>query len=104
MKQFIYTRVLPLCCLFLVSLSLAHATHNRSGEIVIETLTDENGNCGLTVQATIITYTKTSSVDADRDSLTICWGDDTCERVARANGPLMPPQGEPLENDIKFNI
>lgn len=99
-----HMRVLFLCGIFLLSLGFAHATHNRSGEIVVETLTDENGNCGLTVQATIITYTKTSSVDADRDSLTICWGDDTCERVARANGPLMPPQGEPLENDIKFNL
>lgn len=97
-------RVFSLVCLFLFSLNLAQATHNRSGEIVVETLTDEDGNCGLTVRATIITYTKTSSVDADRDSLTICWGDDTCERVARANGPQMPPQGEPLENDIKFNI
>ncbi|MEO0727116.1 MAG: gliding motility-associated C-terminal domain-containing protein [Bacteroidota bacterium] len=104
MKESFYLRLLSVCCLFFLGLSTVLATHNRSGEIVVETLTDGNGNCGLTVRATIITYTKTSSVDADRDSLTICWGDDTCERVARANGPLVPPQGEPLENDIKFNL
>ena len=104
MKGFLHIRLLSVFCFFFISLSAVYATHNRSGEIVVETLTDENGDCGLTVRATIITYTKTSSVDADRDSLTICWGDDTCERVARTNGPLNPPQGEPLENDIKFNL
>ncbi len=79
-----------------------YATHNRAGEISIEQV----GNCAesLEVKATIVTYTKASSRPADRDTLEICWGDGTCQSVARANGPGNPPQGEILENDTKFNI
>ena len=78
------------------------ATHNRAGEISIEQI----GNCNesLTIRATIVTYTKASSRPADRDSLTICWGDGTCITVGRVNGPGSPPQGELLENDVKKNI
>ncbi|MDX1666904.1 MAG: fibronectin type III domain-containing protein, partial [Saprospiraceae bacterium] len=78
------------------------ATHNRAGEISIEQV----GDCtnSLTVRATITTYTKASSRPADRDTLTICWGDGICERVARANGPGSPPQGIVLENDTKRNL
>lgn len=98
-------RLLSLTLLLLVALPAAWATHNRAGEIIVETVPDENGNCGLTVKATIITYTKASSTDADRDSLTICWGDDNCEVIARNNGPGTPPQGEELEDeDIKYNV
>ncbi|MBX2928713.1 MAG: gliding motility-associated C-terminal domain-containing protein [Saprospiraceae bacterium] len=78
------------------------ATHNRAGEIIVEQV----GDCtsSLTVKATIITYTKASSVQADRDTLTICWGyGQQCERVARSNGGGVPPQGVVLENDVKFN-
>ncbi len=80
----------------------ALATHNRAGEITVEQV----GDCvqSLTVRATITTYTKASSRPADRDTLTICWGDGTCERVARFNGPGSPPQGEILENDTKKNL
>jgi gliding motility-associated-like protein len=47
-------------------------------------------------------------VQADRDSLIICFGyevngEPVCERVSRANGFGNPPQGEPLENDTKVN-
>ena len=52
----------------------------------------------LTVQATITTYTKASSIPADRDTLTICWGDGSCELVPRSNG-----DGELLPNDTKVN-
>ncbi|MEZ5042574.1 MAG: gliding motility-associated C-terminal domain-containing protein [Saprospiraceae bacterium] len=78
------------------------ATHNRAGEITVEQI----GDCteSLTIRATIVTYTKASSRPADRDTLTICWGDGQCERVPRANGPGSPPQGIILENDTKFNI
>ncbi len=78
------------------------ATHNRAGEISIEQV----GDCteSLTIKATIVTYTKASSRPADRDSLTICWGDGQCESVLRANGPGFPPQGEILENDTKKNF
>ncbi|MEO1438601.1 MAG: gliding motility-associated C-terminal domain-containing protein, partial [Bacteroidota bacterium] len=76
------------------------ATHNRAGEITYEQIGP------LTFRATITTYTKTTSVPADRDSLEICWGDGSCEFVLRVNGPLDPngvPQGDPLPNNIKFN-
>lgn len=85
----------------LVFTSLAFATHNRAGEIIVEMIPDENGNCGLRVRATIITYTKTSAFNADRDSLELMWGDGSSEFVHRTNGPGL--QGEPLENDIKYN-
>jgi len=84
------TTVTFLCfCFFYTSL---HATHNRAGEIIYQQ-TDP-----LTIQATIITYTQTSSMAADRDNLTICWGDGTCEMLLRSNG-----NGEPIENDYKVN-
>ena len=75
-------------------------THNRAGEITYEQLGP------LTFRVTITTYTKTSSVPADRDSLELFWGDGTSEWVLRVNGNPGPngvPQGEPLPNNIKFN-
>ncbi len=77
------------------------ATHNRAGEISISQV----GDCteSLTVRAIVTTYTKASSRPADRDTLTICWGDGLCERVARSNGPGNPPKGIILENDTKKN-
>jgi gliding motility-associated-like protein len=81
------------------------ATHNRAGEIIVRQVGEP---CGLTVEATIITYTKASSVAADRDTLTICWGDGQCEEVARSNGPQPDPskakKGEIRPNDIKYNL
>ncbi|MFK8104783.1 MAG: gliding motility-associated C-terminal domain-containing protein [Saprospiraceae bacterium] len=70
----------------------AQATHNRAGEITYI----QTGN--LSITAIITTYTKTSSVPADRDSLRLCWGDGTCEFVLRDNG-----NGTQLPNDIKKN-
>ncbi len=77
------------CC---ISFQNAHATHNRAGEITYRVID------GLTIEATIITYTKASSVAADRDTLEICWGDLTCEMVGRVNGT-----GDLLPNDTKLN-
>ena len=68
------------------------ATHNRAGEIIYQQIDQ------LTIEATIITYTQTSSVQADRDSLIICWGDGTCETLLRSNDG-----GNPIENDFKVN-
>ncbi len=93
-------KYLPFLCLCLLPLA-ALATHNRAGDISIEQLEDENGVCGLRIRATITTYTKASSVAADRDTLTICWGDGSCEKVARINGN---GNGVLLGNDIKKNI
>ncbi|HMQ49274.1 MAG TPA: gliding motility-associated C-terminal domain-containing protein [Saprospiraceae bacterium] len=93
--------LIALCVLFFaLPLTQIYATHNRAGEITVEQLDCE----GLTVRATVTTYTKASSIPADRDTLTICWGDGHCERVARSNGFGNPPQGEFLENDTKKNI
>lgn len=75
------------------------ATHYRAGEIRVEQIGDCNT---LTIRATIFTYTKASSIQADRDSLTLCWGDGTCTRVSRTNGPNN--KGELLGNDIKKNL
>ena len=90
-----------LFALGLVIVSPLSATHNRAGEISIEQV----GDCvtSLTIKATITTYTKASSVQADRDTLTICWGDGQCERVARSNGSGVPPRGVVIENDTKYN-
>lgn len=86
--------LLSLFILLLVSGAVdLHATHNRAGEIRFE----QTGP--LTVRATVITYTKASSVLADRDSVRVMWGDGTDDWVQRANG-----NGEILPNDTKFNI
>ncbi|MBP6810109.1 MAG: T9SS type A sorting domain-containing protein [Saprospiraceae bacterium] len=69
------------------------ATHNLSGEIVFQ----KTGGLGVT--ATIVTYTKATSVNADRDSLLLCWGDGNCTMVARSNGT-----GEIVGANIKKNI
>ncbi len=74
---------------------LSHATHNRGGEIHIEQIGP------LTIRATIITWTRTRSVSADRDTLTICWGDGACEQVGRANGG---GKGIALSDEVKYNI
>lgn len=70
-----------------------YATHNRAGEITYIQLSN------LTIRATLVTYTKTSSVGADRDTLSISWGDGSFTNVKRSNG-----NGQPLPNDIKKNI
>ncbi len=73
------------------------ATHNRAGEIRVEQIGP------LMVRCTIITWTKASSVNADRDTLTLVWGDGQRQQVVRSNGPGNPPQGVVLPNDIKYN-
>lgn len=71
------------------------ATHNRAGEITYDQIGD------LRIRITITTYTQTSSVAADRDSLLVFWGDGTSEYVYRINGG---GDGVPLENNVKLNI
>ncbi|MBC7775785.1 MAG: gliding motility-associated C-terminal domain-containing protein [Phycisphaerae bacterium] len=79
---------------FLAAPIALFATHNRAGEIHIEQIGP------LEIRATIITWTKTSSVNADRDTLEINWGDGLIEKVTRSNGN---GNGVPLANDIKYN-
>ncbi len=89
--------VWPLAVLLFLLLGdpvLLLATHNRAGEIVYEHVQ------GFTYKVTIITYTKQSSVSADRDSLEISWGDGLSDTLPRVNGG---GNGVSLGNDIKYN-
>jgi len=90
--------ILGVCFLFTTDLA---ATHNRAGEITVEQIDP------LMVKATITTYTKATSTQADRDSLTLCWGDGDCELFIRVNGVIGNsgiPVGEILPNNTKLNI
>ncbi len=71
----------------------AMATHNRAGEITYKVVGP------LTIEVTITTYTKASSVAADRDTLDIYWGDGFSDRIGRVNG-----NGQLLPNDTKMNL
>jgi gliding motility-associated-like protein len=68
------------------------ATHNRAGEITYR----QTGP--LTIEITIITYTKASSTAADRDSLEVFWGDGSKEFVKRDESKTRFEA-----NDIKIN-
>lgn len=79
---------LTLMCMVQIS----EATHNRAGEITFRQIGP------LTLEVTITTYTKASSVGADRDSVLLDWGDGNFENLVRSNG-----NGLLLENDVKKN-
>ncbi len=70
-----------------------HATHNRAGEITYKQIGD------YTIEVTVTTYTKTTSIQADRDSILLDWGDETMEYLKRSNG-----EGEDLGNNIQKNV
>jgi gliding motility-associated-like protein len=101
-KPYSYLRSLLLALLVFGAALPLLATHNRAGQITVRQI----GDCvtSLTVEVTITTFTKASSRPADRDTLTIFWGDGTFDRVGRVNGPGNPPQGDLLENDTKKNL
>lgn len=80
---------------FLLAPLALFATHNRAGEIHVAQIGP------LKVRATIITWTKTSSINADRDTLDINWGDGVIQKVPRSNNG---GQGQPLPNDVKYNV
>jgi gliding motility-associated-like protein len=69
--------------------AVLRATHNRAGEIHVEQIGP------LTVRATLVTWTKTSS-PIIRDTMTICWGDGTCEKIVRVVNTTLP-------NDIRYS-
>lgn len=73
--------------------TIIKATHNRAGEITYVQLSDNY------VRAIVTTYTKTSSSSADRDTITISWGDGSFSSAGRTNG-----NGTEFPNDIKKNI
>lgn len=95
MKKTIYKIPLLIMALMLAFSLIAEATHNRAGEITFKQLND------LTFEVTITTYTKESSIQADRDSLELFWGDGTSQWIGRNNGG---GGGVSLGNDIKKNI
>jgi gliding motility-associated-like protein len=95
MKRQLLTTSILLAFFSCLSFQSAYATHNRAGEITYRIID------GLTIEATITTYTKASSVAADRDTLEICWSEDgPCEKVGRVNGN---GNGVVLANDTKIN-
>jgi hypothetical protein len=83
---------------------VAYATHNRAGEITYRHIT------GYTYKIQVITYTKESSKQADKCSLTIHFGDGDSAIYNRVNGTVGTlcggaiPEGETIANDIKKNI
>lgn len=78
--------------LYLIFLPHSFATHNRAGEITFRQISN------LSIEVTITTYTKASSVDADRDSLELFWGDNTSEYINRDNS-----RTKFAANDVKIN-
>lgn len=90
-----YTKYLTFVLLLSLVISpvFVFATHNRAGQITVR----QTGP--LTIEVTITTYTKTDS-PADRDQLTIFWGDGTSQDVFRSNGN---GNGQDLGNLIKYN-
>lgn len=108
------SKILFLFSFFLFCISESNATHNRAGEITYRHVS------GNTFEITITTYTKESSIDADRNSLTLFWRTtnnptfaDSLE-IFRVNGsditspggggPDGVPDGQSLPGDIKLNI
>lgn len=91
MKSSCYlNRVIAISICIIAFVSQIFATHNRAGEISYTQLSD------LSIRAVVTTYTKTSSVSADRDSISIAWGDGSFSNVVRING-----NGQILPNNIK---
>ena len=93
-----------LLLIFLFAGMALHATHNRAGEITYRWIT------GLTYEVTITTYTRACQLCADRCELTVDWGDNTGDTLARSNGPrivcLQARDGEIIDpiNQIRKNI
>lgn len=78
--------------LIFFNISNINATHNRAGEITYKQIN------ALTIEVTITTYTKNSSVAADRDSLELFWGDNNSEFILRDNS-----RTKIESNDVKVN-
>lgn len=87
-------KLIPLLFFAILTVPL-FATHNYAGEITYRQIGDQQ------IEATITTYTKASSLAADRDTLELCWGDGQCERIGRTNG--LNNQGELIAIDVKMN-
>lgn len=101
-KSYTMKKVILYILLCLVTVTSLWATHNRAGEITY--VHDPLPGQPHRFTFEIVTYTKESSTDADRDSLTIFWGNnDDSSVLPRTNNN---GNGESVENrdDIKKNI
>lgn len=83
-----------------ISFSQLFATHYRAGEIIYKLIGEYQYECS------VITYSKTSSFQADQDYVEIGWGDGGRDTISRVNGPIVGGvhKGEVLANDIQKNI
>ena len=81
---------------FLLLIFSLQASHNRAGEITFKQ------TASLTFEISVYTYTKASSLQADRDSLQLFFGDGASLWIQRVNG--LNNEGEIVGNDIKKNI
>lgn len=80
-----------------------YATHVIGGEIIFRQVGP------LMVEAEGHLYHKAINMPADRDTITLCWGDGFCERIPRSNGLDLNgdgvPDGEPIPGtDAKLSI
>ncbi len=81
----------------------AQASHVRAGEIYYQV------TAPFTIKATIATYTKIVGANpgADKNQLSLNWGDGSSSVATRINGPINGdgfPNGEDIGNNIKRNF
>jgi gliding motility-associated-like protein len=81
----------------------AKASHVRAGEIYYQV------TAPFTIKATIATYTKIVGANpgADKNQLSLNWGDGSSSVATRINGPINGdgfPNGEDIGNNIKRNF
>lgn len=90
---------IPILFFLLVASLQLLATHNRAGDITFVRLPNK------TIEVTVSTFTKASSIPADRDSVLVCWGDGHCNYIVRSNGVVNDGvgSGEDLPLDNQFN-
>ncbi len=94
MKKSVFSLLLVIA---LFSAGTVFATHNRAGQITYEWIGQSQSD--LTYKVTITTFTKTSSVQADRPSLdSVYWGDGSPAAV------FVRSQKIDLANNISKNI
>ena len=101
MKFYLIRLFLAFCLLFVFKPAI-YATHSLQAEINYHFI---NAN---TIQVSVVTYTKASSLATDRDSIAVHWGDSSPDAIcARVNGPLGPmgvPNGVLISHNMKMNI
>ena len=82
-----------------MSVSWLYGTHNRAGEVTFSRIS------GYTYHVKVVTYTVASSA-ADRDFISVVWGDGELDTLNRSNGPVGMngyQQGVEIDVDVKMN-